>query len=474
MDTLRAIRAACAGFGGILVKPEGADGTKVQLLQPGGRQTTLTFRLEHDAPYRITALELGPTELRVDQHPVPPLTWDTLERGLEAEVTNGFSGTVLAVHDDKIVLHRGFGLANREKQIPNGVNTVFGIGSVPIDFTRAAILKLEELGKLRTSDPITRFLPDVPADKRAMTIDHLMSGRSGLPNFHDIRGVDSDPDLSWIDRDTAIRRILGQDLLFAPGQDEAHSHSAWVLLAAIVEIVSKRSYEEFLQQNFFGPADMTRTGLHEDAARFGDDEFAIGYDGQSVGRLNCPKYWGRTSWLVMGSGGMVSTPGDLYRWVEAIRSGKTLSPAYAARFWSHGPLAGGDMRGYFCLYTEGPGDWFVLCSNAHSGPGAHAHEVGGALEQLVMGGPPPAFSLGIEFDVTPEGGVRVRGLRPGGAAEAGGLKPGDVIVSAAGRPLKDPVMPVLTPLLRTGDSIAFVIERDGARQTITIKPQPRN
>src|SRR6185436_16953274 len=96
----------------------------------------------------------------------------------------------------------------------------------------------EEMGKLSTSDPITKFLKNVPQDKSAMTIDHLMRGRSGLPNFHHITGVDQDADLTWIDRDTAVQRILGRELLFAPGQGQAHSHSAWVLLAAIVEVVS--------------------------------------------------------------------------------------------------------------------------------------------------------------------------------------------------------------------------------------------
>ena len=296
----------------------------------------------------------------------------------------GFSGTVLVVRNGKIVLHQGYGFADRDRKIPNGTETIFAIGSVPIDFTRAAILKLEQTGKLRTSDAITRFLDDVPADKRSITIDHLMGGASGLPNFHHIMGVDADADLTWIDRATAIDRILRQDLLFAPGTGEAHSHSAWVLLAALVEIASGQSYGDYLRENFFKPAGMKRTGLHEDAARFPDRELAIGYEGQPVGKLNTPRYWGRTSWLVMGSGGMQSTPHDLYRWLSAIRNGKTLSAASAAKYWTGAVLAGGDDRGFFCLYTEGPDNLMIMSSNAHSRAGDLASTVGHRLIRLIM------------------------------------------------------------------------------------------
>ena len=130
---------------------------------------------------------------------------------------------------------------------------------------------------------------------------------------------------------------------------------------------------------------MTRTGNHEAGARFSDDEFAVGYGGESVGKLNIPKYWGKTSWLVMGSGGMQSTPMDLYRWNQSIRNTKTLSAAAAAKYWHGGILAGGDDRGFFTLYNEGPGDLFIMSSNAHTRPGDEVSLVGRRLAEMVMG-----------------------------------------------------------------------------------------
>lgn len=385
LDHLRAIRNACVGFGGILADPVGDDGLLMKFMHDGGGETAVMMRIETLPPHQIVALDIDKDTPRAPGADVAPVAWDNLNARLDEEETKGFAGTVLVVHDGKIVLHQGYGLANRERNIQNGTETIFAIGSVPIDFTKGAILRLEEQGKLRTRDPITNFFDNVPADKTTMTIDHLMSARSGLPNFHHVDGEDPDADLSWIDRDTAVKRILSASLLFPPGEGDAHSHSAWVLLAAIVEIASKQHYADYLRDQFFKPAGMTHTGNHEDCERFSDDEFAVGYGGQSVGKLNIPKYWGKTSWLVMGSGGMQSTPMDLYRWNQGIRTGKTLSAETAKKYWHGGVLAGGDDRGFFCLYNEGPGDMFIMSSNAHTRQGDEVSAVGRRLAEMVMG-----------------------------------------------------------------------------------------
>jgi CubicO group peptidase (beta-lactamase class C family) len=382
---LERIRSHCAGFAGVLLQRMEDGGVRVRFLRENA-ETVVLFRTERTVPYGIVALELEAVSAPGRAQPeMTPVTWDNLEQRLDEEAGRGFSGVVLVVRGGRVVLHRGYGMADREGGVANTTETIFAIGSVPIDFTKAAVLKLGEMGKLRTSDSITAYFDAVPADKRSMTIDHLMTGASGLPDFHHVVGVDEDRDLSWIDRETAIRRILGQELLFPPGRGEAHSHSAWVLLAALVEIVSRRSYGDFLQEHFFQPAGMKRTALHEGLEGFQNDEIAVGYGPDSFGKTNSPKHWGRTSWLVMGSGGMASTPHDLYLWLRAIRGGKTLKAAAAAKYWSGGVLAGGDDRGFFCLYTEGPDALVIFCSNAHTGPGDGASALGRRLVEMVMG-----------------------------------------------------------------------------------------
>jgi CubicO group peptidase (beta-lactamase class C family) len=283
-----------------------------------------------------------------------------------------------------MVLDRGYGLANRAQGMSNTSETIFDIGSTPISFTRAAVLKLVDLGILELDAPISRYLPDVPHDKARITIDHLMSGESGLTNFHHIPGVDDDYDLSNIDRGEAIRRILGQQLLFEPGESRAHSHSAFGLLAAIIEIVSGDSYRDFLATHFFEPAGMTHTGFYGDS-QFAEEAYAVGYGSSDVGRINIPMHWGPTSWLVMGGGGMVSNPADLRRFIEYIREGG-LSDAARVIFFVNGVLAGGTDRGFLCMLSDVPDTTFYVCSNAHEQHGDRAMAVVRALAMMVRGG----------------------------------------------------------------------------------------
>ncbi len=383
---LREIRAALNNFGGLLVNRD-EDGTMhMKFLLPAGSRA-LTFRTQAAVPYLITAFDLdaglAPPEPGME---IKPITWETLAARMDEEAKNGFSGAVYVVRDGKVVLAKGYGEADRDLLYHNGTHTIFAIGSTPIDFTRAAVLKLEEKGKLKTSDRISQYFPDAPADKKDITIDELMSGQSGLANFHHRPGIDANPDLTWIDRATAVKRIFERPLLFKPGEGNAHSHSAWVLLAALVETVSGQSYGDFLQQELFKPAGMTSTFLHEGLRKVSDRRIAIGYEAESPGKDNSPKYWGRTSWLVMGSGGMASTVEDLAKFITAVHGGTLLAAKQAKKYGGEGGLwAGGDDRGFLCMHAERGKDLMVLMSNAHKGPGDLPSSVGQALGKMVLG-----------------------------------------------------------------------------------------
>lgn len=380
MQLLHDIHTSAATAGGVTVEgtPQG-----FRISFRGPQNADVLVQVDDQPPHLITSLKLE-TEIEDEERGrIDPISWDNLEARLADEEMAGFSGSVLVVHNGDVVLSRGYGPANREAGLPNTAETLFDIGSVPIDFTRAAVLKLVEMGFLELGAPIARYIANVPADKAEMTIEQLMTGRSGLPNFHHIPGVDEDYDLSYIDRDEAVRRILGLPLLFEPGTDRAHSHSAFGLLAALVEIVSEQSYKTFLATHFFEPAEMTHTGYYGDAA-FAEDAYAVGYDGSVVGRINIPLYWGQTSWLVMGSGGMVSNPTDLHRFVEFVREGG-LSSEMRNLFFHNGVVAGGTERGFLCMFSDAPDTSFFVCSNAHERQGDHASSVARALAQMVRG-----------------------------------------------------------------------------------------
>ncbi len=294
---------------------------------------------------------------------VPELTWDTLEDRMQAEEAAGFSGVLLVVRDGAIAHHAGYGLADRDAGREVTPDTIFAIGSVPIDFTHLGLLQLMNEGKLDRDDPITKFFENVPEDKRSITLDHLMSGESGLPDFHDIP-TDRDPDHAWIDRDEAVRRIMNQQLLFEPGTDSRHSHSAWGLLAAVLEIASGQSYQDYTRQHIFGPANMPDTGFNGDTLPEG--RIAIGYGSRSDGETNAPPYWGKTSWLVMGSGGQVSTARDLNNYLNAVHDGTLAGPDAASTMYGNAPgvASAGDMYGYSVRMSFAPADRFILLCNS--------------------------------------------------------------------------------------------------------------
>jgi CubicO group peptidase (beta-lactamase class C family) len=406
-------------------------------------------------------------------------TWDNLASWLDAQAAQGFAGAVLVVREGRVVVDRGYGMANRELGVENSPDTVFAVGSQPIDFTHAAILWLAQHGKLRLDQPISDFFDAVPADKRAITIEHLMTGASGLPDFHDVP-TDRDPDHSFIDRDEAMRRILGQKLLFPPGEGDEHSHSAWGVLAAIVEIASGQSYQDFTREHLFSPAGMVDTGFNGDPVPA--DRLAIGYGEKSDGKINAPPYWGPVSWLVMGSGGQISTTRDTGRWLDAMREGKILEPEWARRYFGPGPGANrnGDNYGFEMFVYHGPmAESYAITITNHNNPLAAGSEdtpfvqVSRAIGDLLLAEYRPKFSLGIEMVPGPDGTVKVERVVAGSAAERDGLASGDLLVKAGGVAFGDDPMAVLQPYLTSGDAIAFLVRRGGRELELTVRPNPR-
>jgi CubicO group peptidase (beta-lactamase class C family) len=292
------------------------------------------------------------------------LTWGSLPARFDTAARRGFSGVVLARRSGDTVLRAAYGLADPATQHRTELETVYGIGSTPIDFTITGIMLLGQRGKLGLDDSIATLLENVPADKRGITVRQLLTGRSGLPDFHDVPAEDWDPDLAWISRATAEQRILALPLLFTPGSDDRHSHAAFVLLAAIIEHVDGRSYREFVRSEILEPVGMARTGFYGETLGLAVSDFAVGPGPSRVGLPNIPPNWGPTSWLVMGSGGMFSTLDDMARYYDAIDTGQLLTGEWAN--WQQGPGvgAGGSDRGFFIFRTtDGLGSSILFLMN---------------------------------------------------------------------------------------------------------------
>lgn len=126
---------------------------------------------------------------------------------LSAAARNGFSGVALIRRNGTALLRRGYGLANRARQIKFGPGTVVPIGSNTKDVTKVAILQLAEAGKLRLTDSLSAFFPTVPADKRGITVHHLLEHTAGFP-------VGIGPDFEPVSRAQFVAHALATPLTF--------------------------------------------------------------------------------------------------------------------------------------------------------------------------------------------------------------------------------------------------------------------
>lgn len=374
--TVAAIRAAAADVANVLVD---VNDRAYTVTLEGPTSHVITFTVEDGPPYGIDTLDVAERQTASRRL---TLTRETLPETIDRLESDGWSGVIHVELDGDVVLERPFGMANAALGNPMALDTIFGTGSNPIDLTVAAIALLAQDGRLDPDAPVARYLNGVPPDKQAMTVRHLMTGQSGLPDF--VHTADDwDPDLAWVDRATVERRILTAPLRFAPGTDRVHSHAAFVLLAALVEHLSGETYRAFVRGRLLDPAGMTRTGFYGETRDLPLGAFAVGGGPSRVGLPNIPPNWGPTSWLVMGSGGMFSTLPDLRRFYAFVRSGEVLREPWSRRFRQASVSLDGSDRGFelFRAYNR-PGHEAILMLNTVGDPSI-LRALTAALERLV-------------------------------------------------------------------------------------------
>ena len=278
----------------------------------------------------------------------------------------GFSGAALIVEDGRTVLRKGYGLADREAGTPITTASVFSLGSITKQFTAAAILALEGRGLLSVDDPISRHFPDVPPDKRAITLHHLLTHSSGLESDF----APTDFDSLGRERDAYVRRALDSTLLFAPGTGYEYSNAGYSLLAAVVEIVTGKSYEEALRELVLLPAGMEETGYRIPA--WDESRVVVGYRegerwGTILARLDDP---GAPFWQLRGNGGLHTTLGDVERWDRALETDAVLPAAARAKMFTPYVAEGPDsisFYGYGWVIEETPRHGTLVQHNGGNG-----------------------------------------------------------------------------------------------------------
>lgn len=267
---------------------------------------------------------------------------------LERYSQYGYSGVALVERNGRPLLHRGYGLADRERRTPIQVDTRFAIASITKTFTAAAILGLAERSRLALDDSLGRFFDGLPSPTSGITIAQLLEHASGLPEDEEEQGLDTRTS-------EATRASLARARLrHAPGADRRYSNFGYNVLARVVERVTGLRFDAFVRDSL-----MARAGLRSTTFSSSGPGLARGYGGPiDALEPTAPPPIGTH----LGSGSLVSTAADLGRWLNALREGRVVSRAAWERMiadttgetscgWTRGRTGWGTT-----LVTSG-GDW---------------------------------------------------------------------------------------------------------------------
>lgn len=252
--------------------------------------------------------------------PEPARAADVARMEQVIQTETEFMGAVLVAQGDTILLDKGYGAANLEWSIPNTPATRFRIGSLGKQFTAAAILLLEERGKLKIGDPIRTYLPDAPAAWDKITLLNLLTQTSGIADFAAAPDFGDTMKLRKT-REERIATVRDKPLEFAPGEKFSYSNTNYILLGAAIEKASGVPYAKFVQDNIFTPLGMTDSGYESDAVLA---RRASGYARKDGAIVNAT-YIDMSA--VTAAGAFYSTTHDLLTWEKALLGGKLLSPA---------------------------------------------------------------------------------------------------------------------------------------------------
>jgi len=242
-----------------------------------------------------------------------------------------FSGSILIAQNDKTIISKGYGQANQEWKVSNETDTKFVIGSISKTITASLVLKLVEEGKFQLSDPILKYLPELSEDKfKSISIHHLLSNTSGIPNFFMIPGWTNGSFRKDIPPNEFIQEVDKLELQFNPGSQYLYSNSGFYLLGTIVERIMNKTYPEIIKEYVFDPLKMKNTGVIDNKKVISN--FAEGYTLNENGGYNKQSYFNMN--LFKAGGNIFSTTEDLLKWEQALNSNQFLNEKSLSIFFN--------------------------------------------------------------------------------------------------------------------------------------------
>jgi len=282
---------------------------------------------------------------------------DGLARKIDAVMSEVYrpgqpGAAVIVRKNGETILRKGYGMADLELGVPVAPDMVFRLGSITKQFTAVSILRLAEQGKLGLQDEITKFLPDYPTQGRKITIEHLLTHTSGIQSYTDLA--------EWLPlgrKDFTLEELIDlfkdKPMQFEPAEQWSYNNSGYILLGAVIEKVSGKTYEAFVDETIFRPLGMK-------SSYYGSAERIIprrvpGYQEGKGGFVNAP-YLSMTQPYAAGS--LLSTVDDLAAWSDAVFSGKLVKKEWLDKAFTPYKLSDGESSGY------GYG-WFIADFGGH-------------------------------------------------------------------------------------------------------------
>lgn len=340
---------------------------------------------------------------------------EEMETFLQAHFATGeFMGSVLVARGDEVVHSGGYGMANLEHDVPNSPETVFRLASLTKPFTAAAILQLQEQGRLDVNDRVELYLPDYPHGSE-ITIYQLLNHTTGIPDYEFLQ-----PSMAFR-RAASLNELMALfsdlPLEFPPGSQFKYSNSGYVVLTAILETVSGQSYPDYLAEHILRPLDMAATGFDDAAAILPGRAGGYTWDGAAY---HNSEFFDMSN--AAGAGGLVSTVFDMYRWDRSLYRDDVLGESSRQAFftptsemgegigYTYGGAAiefsgrdyilfSGEINGFFATSLRYPAvELYVVVLSNLQNPSAQAVALG--LAAIALGDPyeVPGNKTAVEVD----------------------------------------------------------------------------
>lgn len=273
---------------------------------------------------------------------------------------NGPGGVFMVAQNGRTIYQKAFGKANLELGVNLTPENVFQLGSITKQFTAISLLILEEQGKLKVNDLVSKYIPDYPSGDK-ITIHHLLTHTSGIKDFTKMKSLSSIAQKDMTPK-MMVDFFKNEPSDFPPGEKFEYNNSGYVLLGYLIELISGETYEQFVKKHIFDKARMTSSYYASDRQII--NKRAYGYHKKESGYVNKTVI---SFSVPFSSGSLMSTVGDMLKWQNALNQKLLLSAKETQKAFSKYKLNNGED------FTYGYG-WHIKQIN-----GVATREHGGSI-----------------------------------------------------------------------------------------------